>query len=61
MFEVYIMTRGGKRLGAGRPAKPKNEQAKRYTFRLYEWEVEDVRNFIKELRNKKAPTKRQEL
>lgn len=55
------MTRGGKRLGAGRPAKPKNEQAKRYTFRLYEWEVEDVKNFIKELRNKKAPTKRQEL
>ena len=48
------MTRGGKRLGAGRPAKHKNEQAKRYTFRLYEWEVEDVRNFIKELRNKKA-------
>ena len=26
------MTRGGKRLGAGRPAKPKNEQAKRYTL-----------------------------
>ena len=48
------MTRGGKRAGAGRPTKPEAEQAKRYTFRLYQWEVEQVRNFIKELRNKKS-------
>ena len=46
------MTRGGKRTGAGRPKKLPEEQAKRYTFRLYKWEVETVRNFIKSLRNK---------
>lgn len=48
------MTRGGKRQGAGRPAKPKTEQAKRYTFRLYDWEVEDVRMYIKKLRASKT-------
>ena len=46
------MTRGGKREGAGRPTKPIEQQAKRYTFRLYSWEVEKVRNFIKSLRIK---------
>lgn len=46
------MTRGGKRLGAGRPTKPVNEQAKRYTFRLYQGEPEKVREFIKSLRSK---------
>lgn len=51
------MTRGGKRQGAGRPKKPEAEQAKRYTFRLYNWEVETVRNFIKSLRNKKKDEK----
>ena len=48
------MTRGGKREGAGRPAKPETEQAKRYTFRLYDWEVEDVREYIKKLRANKT-------
>lgn len=48
------MTRGGTRKGAGRPSKPEAEQAKRYTFRLYQWEVEKVRNFIKSLRIKKS-------
>ena len=48
------MTRGGKRQGAGRPAKPKAEQAKRYTFRLYEWEVENIREYIKKLRANKT-------
>lgn len=47
------MTRGGKREGAGRPigtTKPEEEKTKRYTFRLYIWEVEKVREFIKSLR-----------
>jgi len=48
------MTRGGKRVGAGRPKKPESEQAKRYTFRLYNWEVEKVRDYIKSLRTKKS-------
>ncbi len=51
------MTRGGKREGAGRPKKPESEQAKRYTFRLYQWEVEKVREFIKSLRTKIKVTK----
>jgi len=49
------MTRGGKREGAGRPfgsIKPEALKAKRYTFRLYQWEVEKVRNYIKSLRTK---------
>ena len=50
------MTRGGKRKGAGRPCKPIEQQAKRYTFRLYQWEVETVRNYIKSLRIKKTDT-----
>ncbi len=51
------MTRGGKREGSGRPEKPESEQAKRYTFRLYQWEVERVREFIKSLRIKKEDGK----
>ncbi len=46
------MTRGGKREGSGRPKKLESEKAKRYTFRLYLWEVEKVREFIKSLRIK---------
>ena len=48
------MTRGGTRKGAGRPkgsCKPKNELAKRYTFRLYNWQVPIVRDFIKKLKS----------
>lgn len=48
------MTRGGKRTGAGRPTKPEAEQAKRYTFRLYLWEVDKVKEFIKSLRKQKT-------
>lgn len=47
------MTRGGKREGAGRPkgsGKPEEEKTKKYSFRLYIWEVEKVREFIKKLR-----------
>lgn len=46
--------RGGKREGAGRPKKPEDEKAKRYTFRLYKGEPEKVREFIKSLRNKQT-------
>lgn len=45
--------RGGYRTGAGRPPKPDTEKAKRYTFRLYDWEVEKIRNYIKSLRSNK--------
>ena len=47
---------GGKRPGAGRPKgtghpiKPDKEKTKSYTFRLYQWEVSTVRQFIKHLR-----------
>lgn len=44
------MTRGGKREGAGRP--PKAEKTRNRTFRLYEWEIEKVKEFIKQLRAK---------
>ncbi len=47
------MTRGGKREGAGRPkgtTKPEEEKTKKYSFRLYIWEVQKVRDFIKSLR-----------
>lgn len=44
------MTRGGKREGAGRPRLPKNLKAKNRTFKLYDWEVEKVRRFIRILR-----------
>lgn len=46
------MTRGGKRDGAGRPTVPDEKKAKNRTFKLYDWEVEKVREFIKELRKK---------
>lgn len=46
------MTRGGKREGAGRPSVPDELKAKRYTLRLYSWEIEPVKNFVKMLRNK---------
>jgi len=45
-------THGGKRPGAGRKPLPEDKKAKRYTFRLYLWEVEKVREFIKTLRNR---------
>lgn len=51
------MARGGKREGAGRPAgsgvKPDELKTKSYTFRLYLWEVGQVRSFIKNLRKNK--------
>lgn len=49
--------RGGKRTGAGRPKgtfKPKELKAKNHTFKLYDWEVQKVKNFIKSLRNQKS-------
>jgi hypothetical protein len=46
------MTRGGKREGSGRPRKPEELKAKRYNLRLYEWEVQPVKDFIKKLRAK---------
>lgn len=42
--------RGGKREGAGRPPLPLKYKAKNKTFKLYDWEVENVREFIKSLR-----------
>lgn len=44
------MTRGGKREGSGRPKKPESQKSKKYNIRMYEWEVEPVKNFIKQLR-----------
>lgn len=38
--------------GGGRKKLPEELKAKRKTFRLYDWEVEPVRAFIKELRSK---------
>lgn len=52
-YRGQLMTRGGKREGAGRPkgsGKPEEEKTKKYSFRLYIWEVEKVREFIKKLR-----------
>jgi len=50
------MTRGGKREGAGgkKPRLPEHLKAKTKSFRLYDWEVEKVKGFIKELRVGKA-------
>lgn len=50
---MTLSGRGGAREGAGRPKKPAEMTAKRRTFRLYDWEVEPVRQFIKSLRQKK--------
>lgn len=47
------MTRGGKREGAGRPFVPEDEKTKNTTFKLYSWEVEKVRQYIKFLRQNK--------
>ena len=47
------MPRGGKREGAGRPFVPEDKKAKNATFKLYPWEVEKVRQFIKILRDNK--------
>lgn len=44
------MPRGGKRKGAGRPPVPEEKKAKNRTFKLYDWEVDKVKQFIKELR-----------
>lgn len=44
------MTRGGKREGAGRPPAPNSKKTKNRTFKLYDWEVEKVKEFIKQLR-----------
>lgn len=44
------MTRGGKRPGTGRPPVPEDKKAKNRTFKLYDWEVEKVREFIKKIR-----------
>lgn len=45
------MTRGGKRQGVGRPPVPDDKKAKNRTFKLYDWEVEKVKQFIKILRD----------
>lgn len=42
--------RGGWR-GGGRPKKTEELKAKMHSFRLYDWEVEKVRQFIKSLRD----------
>ena len=44
--------RGGKRLGSGRPKVPDDKKAKNVTFKLYDWEREIVRQYIKSLRQK---------
>ncbi len=45
------MSRGGKRQGAGRPPVPIEKKAKTYSIVLYDWEVEKVRQYIKNLRS----------
>lgn len=45
------MTRGGKRQGAGRPRLSDDKKTKKYTFALYSWEVERVKQFIKAIRH----------
>lgn len=47
----------GKYYGGGRKKLPDNLKAKNKTFKLYDWEVEKVKEFIKALReNQKEPT-----
>lgn len=41
--------------GGGRQKLPLELKAKNRTFKLYDWEVEKVKNFIKSLRQKKEP------
>ena len=52
MKNETLSGRGGSRPGAGRPQKEKEQKAKKYTFWLYQWEVQTVRDFVKQLRNK---------
>lgn len=40
----------GKYYGGGRKKLPDNLKAKNKTFKLYDWEVEKVKEFIKSLR-----------
>lgn len=47
------MTRGGRREGSGRKPVPEDKKAKNTTFKLYDWEVEKVKEFIKQLRENK--------
>lgn len=42
--------RGGKREGAGRPIVSDDKKAKNKTFKLYDWEVDKVKQFIKTIR-----------
>lgn len=49
--EKFTSGRGGARPGAGRPAVPEEKKAKNRTFKLYDWEVEKVRQYIKVLRS----------
>lgn len=42
----------GKYYGGGRKKLPDNLKAKNRTFKLYDWEVEKVKEFIKTIRQK---------
>lgn len=50
--QKFTSGRGGKRKGAGRPSISEDKKAKNKTFKLYDWEVEQVRQYIKSLRQK---------
>lgn len=55
---------GGKRTGAGRPkgtTKPPEQKTKSYTFRLYQWEVQTVRDFVKWLRKNNEEEQRPDI
>ena len=52
MTEKLSTNWGGRRDGSGRKTKTDSEKAKNRTIRLYDWEVEPVREFIKNLRKK---------
>lgn len=43
------MTRGGKRIGAGRPKLPKEEQAKMVSIRLYNDEIPIIKQIVKQM------------
>ena len=49
--------RGGARTGAGRKPVPESRKAKNYTFKLYEWEIQIIKDFIKKIRNNKLKWK----
>lgn len=40
----------GKYYGGGRKKLPPEQKAKNVTFKLYDWEIEKVRQFIKNIR-----------